>query len=153
MNTAFMVSTFCGQLVGTSAGAHVYAKGGWIASGSASVGFVVCAILTMVARGPWEEGWLGWTGGWSMKKKDKGSADGRTREVGLGGGEKRDGDPEEGLGAEEKVLGELAADGRNESPLDVKEEGEEDDKEGADRSSSGKSTHSGREDGISPVRL
>ncbi|KAF2111858.1 major facilitator superfamily domain-containing protein, partial [Lophiotrema nucula] len=34
VNTAFMVATFCGQLVGTAAGNHIYARGGWIASGS-----------------------------------------------------------------------------------------------------------------------
>ncbi|KAF2009758.1 MFS general substrate transporter, partial [Aaosphaeria arxii CBS 175.79] len=68
VNTAFMVSTFCGQLMGTAAGAHVYADGGWRASGSMCVGLVGCAMLTMAARGPWETGWVGWAGGWSMRK-------------------------------------------------------------------------------------
>ncbi|KAF1351629.1 MFS general substrate transporter, partial [Lizonia empirigonia] len=34
VNTAFMVSTFCGQLIGTAAGNHIYAAAGWIGSGS-----------------------------------------------------------------------------------------------------------------------
>jgi predicted MFS family arabinose efflux permease len=124
VNTAFMVATFCGQLVGTSAGAHIYAKGGWIASGSASVGFIGCAILTMCVRGPKEDGWIGWKGGWSMIKKNKGSADGKTTEVahhtegGIGQKDEEMGQAE--LGAEEKVLEEVAAESGNEEPLHEK---------------------------------
>jgi predicted MFS family arabinose efflux permease len=125
VNTAFMVATFCGQLVGTSAGAHIYAKGGWIASGSASVGFIGGAILTMCVRGPKEEGWFGWKGGWSMVKKNKGSADGKTAEIAHHTeGTKNHEDIEKGvqeLGAEEKALEEVAAEGRNEEPLHEKE--------------------------------
>lgn len=113
VNTAFMVATFCGQLMGTAAGNHIYARASWIGSGSASVGFMGGAILTMLARGPWESGWVGWTGGWSFKKKDKTSADGKTAEQALHDAEVK-GDEE--LGAQEKVLEELAAEGGNESP-------------------------------------
>ncbi|KAK5139405.1 hypothetical protein LTR04_003609 [Oleoguttula sp. CCFEE 6159] len=81
VNTAFMVATFCGQLVGTAAGNHLYARGGWIASGSYSVGSIGCALLVCAARGPWEPGWIGWGGGWSIKKKDANSADGKTAEA------------------------------------------------------------------------
>ncbi|KAK3073620.1 hypothetical protein LTR53_004630 [Teratosphaeriaceae sp. CCFEE 6253] len=77
VNTAFMVATFCGQLVGTSVGSHLFARGGWIASGSYSVGSIGLALLITVARGPWEEGWVGWHGGLSIRKKSKESADGR----------------------------------------------------------------------------
>ncbi|KAH9825535.1 Major Facilitator Superfamily [Teratosphaeria destructans] len=80
VNTAFMVATFAGQLVGTSVGAHLYAKGGWIASGSYSMGSIGVALLITLARGPWEEGWIGWHGGWSIKKKAKDSADGKSAE-------------------------------------------------------------------------
>ena len=66
VNTAFMVSVFCGQLMGTAAGNHLYARGGWIASGSASIGFITAAILLCFVRGPHEEGWFGWSGGWDM---------------------------------------------------------------------------------------
>ncbi|KAF2083211.1 MFS general substrate transporter, partial [Saccharata proteae CBS 121410] len=34
VNTAFMVATFCGQLMGTAAGNHIYDQGGWVRSGS-----------------------------------------------------------------------------------------------------------------------
>ncbi|KAF1841907.1 MFS general substrate transporter [Cucurbitaria berberidis CBS 394.84] len=114
VNTAFMVATFCGQLIGTAAGNHIYAAAGWIGSGSTSVGFICAAILVIVARGPWEEKWVGWRGGWSMIKKDKNSADGKTAEKEMHG---REGTGDEELGAREKVLEELAAEERNESPL------------------------------------
>jgi predicted MFS family arabinose efflux permease len=121
LNTAFMVSTFCGQLIGTAAGNHIYAASGWIGSGSASVGFIGAAILVIVARGPWEENWVGWRGGWSMRKKDLNSADGKTSEGALlHAGKVRD----EDTGAEKKVLEEVAAEPGNMSPLDIDEKGQ-----------------------------
>ncbi|KAF1959940.1 MFS general substrate transporter [Byssothecium circinans] len=85
VNTAFMVWTFCGQLVGTAVGSHVYAEKGWVASGSVSVGFVGAAIGVMCVRGPWERGWVGWRGGWSFRKGggDRGVAVERDEEVGV----------------------------------------------------------------------
>jgi len=80
VNTAFMVATFCGQLVGTSVGSHLFARGGWIASGSYSMGSIGVALLITLARGPWEEGWVGWHGGWSIMKKSRESGDGKADE-------------------------------------------------------------------------
>ncbi|KAK0964909.1 hypothetical protein LTS01_018594 [Friedmanniomyces endolithicus] len=77
VNTAFMVATFCGQLVGTSVGSHLFARGGWIASGSYSMGSIGLALLITLARGPWEEGWVGWHGGLGIYKKSKDSATGK----------------------------------------------------------------------------
>ncbi|KAI7649258.1 MFS general substrate transporter, partial [Hortaea werneckii] len=77
VNTAFMVATFCGQLVGTSVGANLFSEGGWIASGSYSMGSIGMALLFTMVRGPWEEGWFGWHGGFSIKKKSRESADGK----------------------------------------------------------------------------
>lgn len=135
VNTAFMVATFCGQLIGTAAGNHIYAAAGWIGSGSASVGFIGAAIVVIVARGPWEEHWVGWRGGWSMKKKDPNSADGKTSEqTHFHKGKVRD----EEMGAEKKVLGELAAEEGNESPLS---------EEQSDKSSKS------REDVITPLKI
>lgn len=71
VNTAYMLSVFCGQLVGTAVGNDLYARGGWIASGSASVGFVSLSILVTLARGPHEPGWVGWSGGWRSKSKEE----------------------------------------------------------------------------------
>ncbi|KAJ9144192.1 Major facilitator superfamily transporter [Pleurostoma richardsiae] len=68
VNTCFMVSSFCGMLMGTAVGNSLYARGGWHYSGYADVGFVGAAALMVLARGPHETGWLGWRGGWSLKK-------------------------------------------------------------------------------------
>ena len=81
VNTCFMVFTFFGQLTGTSVGAHLYARAGWVGSQSFSVGSIGVALLITFARGPWEEGWLGWHGGLSIFKKNKTSADGKAEEV------------------------------------------------------------------------
>ena len=83
VNTAFMVFTFCGQLTGTAAGNTLYAKGGWILTGSYEVGSVCAALLFILARGPYEEGWVGWRGGWSILKKSRDTADGKTAEVAM----------------------------------------------------------------------
>lgn len=114
VNTAFMVATFCGQLIGTAAGNHVYAATGWIGSGSVSVGFVSCAICVMIAKGPWEDGWVGWSGGWSMRKKDKDSADGKTKDKPMHGPREQ---VERQEGTNEKVLNEIAAEEGRASPL------------------------------------
>lgn len=145
VNTAFMVATFCGQLIGTAAGNHIYAAAGWIGSGSASVGFISAAIIVIVAKGPWEERWVGWRGGWSMIKKDKNSADGKTSEKAMHG-QKETKDEEAGVGAEEKVPEELAAEVHDQSPL---QDGSTKEKE----SSVGKSGRSSLDDGIRPVKV
>lgn len=84
VNTAFMVATFCGQLVGTAVGNHLYARGGWVASGSYSVGSIGMALVFCFIRGPWEEGWFGWSGGWSIRKKNAQTADGKAAEAAVG---------------------------------------------------------------------
>lgn len=38
-------------------------------SGSASVGFIGLALVFCVLRGPREKGWVGWRGGWSVRKR------------------------------------------------------------------------------------
>lgn len=122
VNTAFMLATFCGQITGTAVGNKLYAEGGWIRSGSCSVGFICGTFVIVAMRGPWEEGWVGWTGGWSILKKDKNSADGKTAEVATYSVQRRSepGDLENGLREEtaiEKALEEMAADEKHESPL------------------------------------
>ena len=69
VNTAFMLMTFLGQLTGTSAGNELYERGGWRASGSLSVGLVGLNFVFCAIRGPWEEGWYGWSGGFNVKKR------------------------------------------------------------------------------------
>ncbi|GME63553.1 putative transporter ygaY [Neofusicoccum parvum] len=94
VNTAFMVFTFCGQLMGTAVGSSVYVRSGWVASGSVSVGFVCVSLLFCAVRGPWEKGWLGWSGGWGIRQKPMEEVSGQGQ-----GAAQRD---------EEKALGEVA---------------------------------------------
>ncbi|KAL2430564.1 putative transporter YgaY [Exophiala dermatitidis] len=88
VNTAFMLMTFTGQLTGTSAGAKLYERGGWVASGSLSVGLVGLTFLICLARGPYEQGWIGWSGGWDVRKKNLAEAT-STSYMGVGGQEKQ----------------------------------------------------------------
>jgi hypothetical protein len=70
VNTAYMLCVFSGQLVGTAVGNRLFAEGGWVASGSASVGFIGLALAMCFVRGPYEKGWVGWGGGWSVRRRD-----------------------------------------------------------------------------------
>ncbi|ROT35615.1 membrane protein [Sodiomyces alkalinus F11] len=70
VNTAYMVSAFCGQLTGTAVGNRLYAAGGWTWSGSASIGFVALSVVVGFARGPREQRWIGWRGGWRLRRDD-----------------------------------------------------------------------------------
>ena len=72
INTAYMVSVFCGQLMGTAVGNQLYSEGGWIKSGSASIGFVGAALILCFVRGPWTKGYVGWSGGWGIRRRDLG---------------------------------------------------------------------------------
>lgn len=74
VNTAYMLFVFCGQLTGTAVGNNLYARGGWIHSGSASVGLIAAALVVCSLRAPWEKGWIGWTGGWGFRRRDLGAA-------------------------------------------------------------------------------
>ncbi|KAF3178250.1 hypothetical protein TWF225_008004 [Orbilia oligospora] len=67
INSVYMLSVFIGQVMGTGIGAKTYAVGGWLASGSASVGITVLGLLVALGRGPHAKGWLGWDGGSSFK--------------------------------------------------------------------------------------
>ena len=72
VNTAFVSIMYLGSLTGTKAGNTVYENyGGWIASGSLSVGVIAFAYVLVALRGPHEPGWIGWTGGWGLRVKQK----------------------------------------------------------------------------------
>lgn len=74
VNTVFMILSFLGQITGTSAGNAIYERyGGWISSGSLGVSMVCFSFLVVLARGPHESGWFGWSSGW--RKSDKRLAD------------------------------------------------------------------------------
>ena len=107
VNTAFMVSVFIGQLVGTSVGNALYAQGGWHKSGSASVGFIGAALCFCFARGPWETGWVGWRGGWGIKRRDLGPQD---KEQQQGNSAETSGNvPDDEESGREKMTNEMAA--------------------------------------------
>lgn len=97
VNTAYMVSVFCGQLMGTAVGNKLYARGGWVSSGSCSLGFVGVALVCCFARGPWNPGWIGWKGGWSVRRRDLGPKKGERQEPAI-----------------EQALDEVAAEGEGE---------------------------------------
>ena len=68
LNTAYMVFSFAGQLTGTAVGNRLYAAGGWVWSGSCNIAFIGAALIVAFARGPREKGWVGWSGGWSLRR-------------------------------------------------------------------------------------
>ncbi|KAJ0419568.1 major facilitator superfamily domain-containing protein [Aspergillus carlsbadensis] len=70
VNTGYMVGAFVGQLMGTAVGNRVYAQAGWVVSGSVSLGMVAVALLVGLARGPRENGWIGWSGGWVWRRAE-----------------------------------------------------------------------------------
>ena len=70
VNTAFVSVMYLGQLAGVKAGNDIYENhGGWIASGSLSVGVLVFSLVIILLRGPHETGWIGWRGGWRLGGK------------------------------------------------------------------------------------
>ncbi|KAK0621675.1 MFS general substrate transporter [Bombardia bombarda] len=70
VNTGYMVASFSGQLTGTAVGNRLYAEGGWVYSGAASIAFIGFALIVCLVRGPREKGWFGWSGGWSIHRDD-----------------------------------------------------------------------------------
>lgn len=68
VNSAYMIASFTGQLTGTAAGNRLYAMGGWRYSGGLAIGLLGFAIIVCIARGPRETGWIGWNGGWAIRK-------------------------------------------------------------------------------------
>ncbi|KAJ3554837.1 hypothetical protein NPX13_g10504 [Xylaria arbuscula] len=73
------------ELTGTAAGNRLYAQGGWLWSSSMNIGFIGAAILFGLARGPWEKGWVGWTGGWDIKRNENAGEKVSPQDVGIEG--------------------------------------------------------------------
>lgn len=94
VNTAFVVCLYVGMLTGTKAGNDVYARyGGWIASGGLSLGIMGFSYVVILARGPHETGWVGWSGGWrrnSPVEEKRESQDDGSNDVEKVGGDKYD---------------------------------------------------------------
>ena len=58
--------------MGTSVRNTLYTYGGWHKSGNASVSFIGAALCFCFAGGPWEKSWVGWRGGWGIRRRDLG---------------------------------------------------------------------------------
>lgn len=69
LNSLFIISLFAGQMVGVSAGAHLYTRGGWKVSQAFSLALLGAAVIVLVARGPHAEKWIGWDGGRKLMKE------------------------------------------------------------------------------------
>lgn len=69
VNSVYMLGVFFGQVVGTSTGAPLYNRHGWIGSASAGIGFAGLGLLAFAVRSPRENKWIGWSGGWRTKRE------------------------------------------------------------------------------------
>ena len=67
-NIAYTISTSTNQLIGTSIGNHLYAIREWALSGEASIRFLAAALVVTMIKGPWETHWVGWRGGFHVRK-------------------------------------------------------------------------------------
>ncbi|KAK0665468.1 putative transporter [Cercophora samala] len=68
----FTACAFIGQLVGTSVGNTVYARGGWSNVGIFHIAFALVTMVVIFLRGPKEKGWFGWTGGAGLRLENAG---------------------------------------------------------------------------------
>ena len=71
VNTAFMLSVFFGQIIGTAVGNAVYARKGWKGADAVSAGFIGLGLIFWAAKGPKETSWIGWGGGWTIKRPEE----------------------------------------------------------------------------------
>jgi predicted MFS family arabinose efflux permease len=71
VNTTYMIGVFCGQLAGTAIGNRVYAGSGWTLAGTVNLALVGVSIILCLLRGPKETGWIGWTGGISVRRSEQ----------------------------------------------------------------------------------
>ncbi|KAI0870842.1 major facilitator superfamily domain-containing protein [Hypoxylon argillaceum] len=72
VNAVYMIFTFAGQLFGTAVGNALYARGGWTWSGALNVAQLGTALVLVAVRGPHEQGWVGWGGGWDLRTSEVG---------------------------------------------------------------------------------
>jgi predicted MFS family arabinose efflux permease len=70
VNSVYMIFTFAGQLFGTAVGNALYARGGWTWSGALNIAQLTAALLLVAVRGPHETRWVGWRGGWDMRRPE-----------------------------------------------------------------------------------
>ncbi|KAI8944524.1 major facilitator superfamily domain-containing protein [Xylaria longipes] len=71
VNSVYMIFTFAGQLFGTAVGNALYARGGWTWSGGLNIAQLGAALMILALRGPHEQGWVGWGGGWDLRTPEE----------------------------------------------------------------------------------
>jgi hypothetical protein len=49
----------------------IYNTYGWNATGGCAVAFICAGLVVLFARGPHEAGWVGWSGGTQLLKREK----------------------------------------------------------------------------------
>lgn len=67
-NVVYTTCSFVGQLMGTSVGNSLYAAGGWRNLGAAGIAFLASSLVLVYFRGPLETRWVGWKGGFVVRK-------------------------------------------------------------------------------------
>ncbi|GAA5917654.1 hypothetical protein JCM6882_003423 [Rhodosporidiobolus microsporus] len=69
-SAVFLVWNFAGQLIGTAAGTRVYLKYGYRAEGGLCLGLLGFMLFILCLRGPHcpTKQWIGWAGGWELRK-------------------------------------------------------------------------------------
>ncbi|GAA5839222.1 hypothetical protein JCM11251_006011 [Rhodosporidiobolus azoricus] len=69
-SAVFLVWNFAGQLIGTAAGTRVYLKYGYRAEGGLCLALLGFMLFILFLRGPHcpTKQWVGWTGGWELRK-------------------------------------------------------------------------------------
>ncbi|WWC89895.1 uncharacterized protein L201_004824 [Kwoniella dendrophila CBS 6074] len=71
LNGVSLLAVFIGQTSGTAVLTHIYNSYGWRPTGGTAVAFIGAAILVLLIRGPHESGWIGWSGGGQVLKREK----------------------------------------------------------------------------------
>ncbi|KAI9637881.1 uncharacterized protein MKK02DRAFT_42260 [Dioszegia hungarica] len=70
LNGCSLLCIFAGQTSGTAIFTHIYTAKGWQTTGGVMLAFVGTSILVLLVRGPHETGWVGWSGGTQLLKRE-----------------------------------------------------------------------------------
>ncbi|EAL22725.1 hypothetical protein CNBB1730 [Cryptococcus deneoformans B-3501A] len=71
LNGCNLLALFAGQTSGTAIMTKIYNSHGWYPTAGTAVAFLGVGMLALLLRGPHETGWIGWSGGWKVLKKEK----------------------------------------------------------------------------------
>ncbi|ODN83164.1 hypothetical protein, variant [Cryptococcus amylolentus CBS 6039] len=71
LNGCNLLALFAGQTSGTAIMTKIYNSHGWHPTAGTAIAFIGVGIIGMLARGPHEAGWVGWSGGWNVREKQQ----------------------------------------------------------------------------------